>query len=244
MNWSQSQLEVFPITFIIIIIASVLIGYLLKNKPQNIKDLPFKIITVVLILAEIYKQIRAVNTGYNLWSIPLHYCSMFMVWFFMASFLKGKAKITGEALAFVTGIGFMGGFLLDPTSIIGSATNNLTFSLSNFGNLHTFFYHFLIVMFLTLQITLKTYKPTIKNIGILIPFVGWMIISTILANLLNVNFSNFLHNNVALIDNIRLSYGYLTYIASMYVVFIGLFVLILLTLTAVNMIKNKFKKST
>lgn len=218
--WTQSQNQIFPIAFAIVIVASILIGVLLKDKAEKIKNIPFLIITILLIVAEIIKQVRAINAGYNLWSIPLHYCSTFLIWFTIASLTSTKIRKVGHKIAYATTTAFFVSFLIGPTTIIGNATDNLAFTWSNFGSLHTFYYHFAIVLFLALQITLKYPFPTLKDFKVVvIPFFSWMAVASIMANLLDVNFSNLLYNNIAFMDSIRLNLGYPVYLISMFLTF-------------------------
>ncbi|MGD9900918.1 MAG: hypothetical protein AB7S44_00020 [Spirochaetales bacterium] len=242
--WTESQNEVFPLAFGIIIVVAIALGLLLKNKSEKIKNIPLLIITVLIIVAEIVKQVRAIEAGYGFWSIPLHYCSTFLIWFSMATFFKGKVKDAGQKISLLTGLAFLVGFIIGPSTIIGNATSNLTWSWSNFGNLHTFYYHFAVVLFVALQIAFKHPFPTIKDLKrIGIPFFSWMIVSAIVANLLNVNFSNLLYSNIGFMDSIRINYGYPIYLASMFIAFFSIFVGILLIGTLIDKIRKKFKKS-
>ena len=116
--WTESQNEILPIAFTIVIIVSIIVGILLKNKSQKIKNLPFVIITIILLIAEVIKQIRAIDIGYNLWSIPLHYCSMFLLWFSLASFGRGKVQDAGRKISLITGLPFIVSFIICPNTII------------------------------------------------------------------------------------------------------------------------------
>lgn len=226
--WTESQNLVFPIAYGSIILIAILLRFLLKNKSQIVKNIPFAIIATMIVIAEIVKQIVNIEAGYSFWSIPLHFCSTFLVWFSLAGFFKGKTREIGHQVSFVTSFAFLIGFITGPTTIIGDATNNLTFVWSNFGNLHTFYYHFAVVLFFALQIALSVPIPTLKNLkNVAIPFFSWMILATIVGNILNVNFSNVLNNNIGFMDAIRINYGYLPYIMSLFVIFFALCVLIL-----------------
>jgi hypothetical protein len=223
MNWSSSQIKILPIAYAAVIIIAVLIGLLLNKKSDKVKNLPFLIITILLITAEFIKQIRAIETGYTLWTIPLHYCSMFLVWFSLASFFKGKIKKTGQAISYVTGFAFLIAFNLEPSSIIGNSTDNLALAWSNFGSLHNFYYHFSVILFFFLQITLHVPFPTLKELKqVALPFFSWMIFASIIANLINTNFTNLLHNNILFMQTIQDKFGYVFYLFSMFFVFFAI----------------------
>jgi len=240
-NWSSSQQQIFPIAYGVIIFISIFLGVLLRKKPEKVKNIPFIIITTILLVLEVVKQARAISAGsYSYWSVPLHFCSTFLIWFSLASYFKGKVRTVGYHVSFVTALGFLFGFIIGPTTIIGGATDNLAFTYANFSNLHTFYYHFAVVLFFALQISLKMPYPTLKNIkSTAIPFFSWMIVASIMANLLNTNFSNLLTNNVVFMDNIRLNFGYPIYLISMFLVFFAIYSAILAFTTLLQYIKRK-----
>ena len=158
----------------------------------------------------------------------------------MASYFKGKIRTVGYFCSYVKGLCFLFGFIILPLTIIGNATDNLSFTYSNFSNLHTFYYHFAVVLFFALQISLKMPYPTLKNIkSTAIPFFSWMIIASIVANLLNTNFSNLLFNNVIFMDKIRLNFGYPIYLISMFIVFFAIYCAILAFTSLIQYIKRK-----
>jgi hypothetical protein len=244
MNWTVSQTKVFPIAFGVVILIAFVLGILLRNKSNKIKNTPFVIIAAILLIAEAIKQIRAFEAGYNNWSIPLHYCSMFLLWFSMASFFNGKVKRAGHAISYVTGFAFLIGFLIGPSTIIGNATDNLTFAWNNFGSIHTFYYHFGIVLFFALQITMRIPFPTLKNLKeVAIPFFSWMAFASIIANLTNTNFSNLLYNNIGFMQQIQEKLGYVPYLLMMFLTFFTLCVGILTLGSLLNIIKLKLNKN-
>ena len=235
MNWSVSQTRVFPIAYVTVILIAVIIGVLLHNKNDKIKNIPFFVITSLLLITEVIKQVKSIQVGYNSWDIPLHFCSMFLLWFSMASFFRGNTKKVGHYISYVTGFAFLIAFIIGPTTIIGGATDNLTFTLSNFDALHTFYYHFAVVLFFLLQISLRIPYPTLQNLKeVAIPFFSWMAFAAIMANVTNTNFSNLLYNNVLFMQSIKDSFGYIPYLISMFFVF---FILLIGILTLGNLLK-------
>ena len=62
-NWTQSQQQIFPIAYAVIIFISILLGILLNKKSEKIKNIPFIVITTILLLFEVFKQVRAISLG-------------------------------------------------------------------------------------------------------------------------------------------------------------------------------------
>ena len=90
--WTKEEVAVLPIILISIILVAFTLGHALKNKSDKIRNIPLIIIAVIILVLEVIKQVRAIVTGYSGWTIPLHFCSFFMVWFPLAQFTTGKVK--------------------------------------------------------------------------------------------------------------------------------------------------------
>lgn len=216
--WSDSQKIVLPISLIVVILTSLLIFWLLKNKSEKIKNLPFVLIAIFLLIMEVIKQILAFP-DYNYWNIPLHFCSTFMVWFSLASFAKGKLSEVGYTLSFIFGMWFLALFYIDPTSIIGSSTDGI---FKDFSNFHTFTYHHLILLFMLLSVLFKKFNPKLEQIKYIVLFYSiFATLAITFAHLLDVNFVSLLYNSLAFMQAINDKFGIVAYTTAMY--FIGLF---------------------
>ncbi len=62
----------------------------LKDRPYKIRMIPFQILSAVLFAAEICKQVISFSRGYDLYHIPLHFCSLFIFMMPLMSLYKGK----------------------------------------------------------------------------------------------------------------------------------------------------------
>jgi hypothetical protein len=219
-NWTDTQEFCFPITIIVIVVLTIILTFLLKNKSERIKLIPLKFISLLLIIAEIVKLVRIYNSvgliPSQYW--PFQFCSMFLVWFFIASFFKGKIGKAGLATSFVCGVMAFICFMISPVSVIGNATDNLSLVWSNFDNLHTFFYHWLIVLFPILIVALKLYNPKFSDRKfVLIPFYIYATVSVIMANKYEQNYIMILRNTVIDWPNhIIIDAGYWAYLLFMY----------------------------
>ena len=151
-SWSSSQIVVLPLVLIIVIALAVIISYLTRNKSELIKRIPLIVIASVMLILEVVKQIYNMVIGYNLWTLPFHFCSLFLYFYPLASFFKGKTAEFGKTMSYVCGTLFLLLFYIDPTSIIGNSCDEI---FATFSSFHTFTYHHLIILFY-LQMVRKT----------------------------------------------------------------------------------------
>ena len=240
--WTKDEMIVLPIMLVSILIISALLGYLLRNKSEKVRNIPLIVIASVILVLEVIKQIRAGVTGeYTTWTIPLHFCSFFMVWYPLAQFTKGKLKQVGMACSFSTSAMMFLLFYFNPSSIIGDSSGAVFESFSNF---HTFTFHHLVLLYLFCFIALRVYKPQKSDFlwGSL-AFLGWAILALSMAYALNTNYTNILHSNIPFMETLRLNCGQVLYTIVMFTFGLGAFNLILLLyrITYNAIVKKKTK---
>ncbi len=214
--WSTTDKIVLPICLLISIAISVLLGFLLKDKPNKVKEIPRTIIAVFLVLFEIFKIIYHLVKGtFELRFIPLHFCSTFLFWFPLSAFGKGFIKKLGDFAGFTASIMFVIIFYIAPSFIIGDATSGF---FDNFYNFHTLIFHNVVVLYFALTITLKLYKPSYKDFKyVIIAFTIYFLIAVPSAHLLNTNFTNLLRSEVPFIRKFINTYGHAIYTPLVYV---------------------------
>ncbi len=211
MSYTKAELIVLPIALITMITITFLLHFFLKDKAKRIQDIPFQVITILLIFGEIIKQILEFNEvdGYDFWAIPLHFCSTYFFWFALAEFSKGSFKTTMENIAFVASVYLVVGFYTMPKGIIGSACENI---FENYSTFHTFFFHHLVLFYFILGIAFKRYTPKKQYVKAwVICFSAYFILATTCAHLLNTNYFNLLESNIPLMESFRLWAGQITY---------------------------------
>lgn len=210
MTWTKNEIIVMPLALIITIFLAIFICKITKNKDEKIKFIPLQIISITMVVLEIIKQILSFENGkYKTWSTPLHFCSMFMFIFVLASFSKGTLKKFGLALSNAFSAIFFALFYVSPSGIIGNACDNI---FANFFTFHTFIYHHLIILFFLIMIISKLYIPQIKDFSyVSIGLTTYIAIALPMAHILNVNFCTILYSNIPIMENIRLSLGQIPY---------------------------------
>ena len=222
--WTYEHFLAIVPAFVIFVIISLVLRKFLINKPLNIRMIPFQVATVVLIVAELIKQI--VSFGYNgevyrLYSLPLHVCSLFLFLLPLMAFYKGKWKDLINTLA-CTVCGALTLFMaIIPTMLY--PVNEIREWYTNYLFFHTVFFHNLVLFMFLLILALNLHECKKKHYlkEIFIFGIGYSIIAASFSYLLKTNFSNFYQCNMgpikAVVDSIAASSGQ-TFATLVYVV--------------------------
>lgn len=189
-------------TFAVMILAAILIARFLGNKEEKYRMIPIQIIAVILVIIEIIKQVQSLIEGYDLYFIPLHFCSLFIFFIPLFAFYKGKGKEYIRSFAVIASA-MMSVFLLVYPDLIYSAGNVLNMG-KEFLSFHTVVFHNLVLFAFVLMIALKLYnfnaKRDIKII--LIGFLIYCVIAASMAQILETNFNNFYRCNIAPLQSV------------------------------------------
>lgn len=214
-GWQGLEFIVLPIMLIGIILIAILLGVLLKNKSENIKAIPLQIITIIILILEIIKQIKNIQNGFSTWALPFHYCSMFVFFFPLSQFSKGKVKLIMKPVTFICGLTMLFAFYCAPSLIIGDSSSNVFTSFSNF---HTFTFHHLVILYVILSLTLNNYKSTRKDyLYVMLVMASYCVLGITLSHILDTNYCNFLTSNIILMEKIRVSIGQVGYSIIMFI---------------------------
>jgi len=224
--WTKLHaLTILP-TFVVLGILAFFIAKWLKNKDEKIKNIPFMIISVFILIIEIIKQIVSFEDGeYNLYSLPFHYCSLFLYLLPLHAFYKGKYKKHIEAATFICCASLFLFMLVVPTVIYGEgAISNF---MKSYIDTHTVVFHNVVCFYFMLMIALKTHEFETKR-DLLVSSISlsiYCIIATILSYTLKVNFHNLRECNLGAVEQIRLSLvnsiGTMGQVIYVFVIFIG-----------------------
>ena len=229
---------VLPIMLLIMVMLAVIIGVKFRAKDNRLKNIPLAIITIILLILEIIKQIYALCDGsYCYYTLPLHFCSLFIYFSPLATFFKGKIQRFGKTMAYVTSVFLLAVFYFNPLAIIGRASDNL---LYDFYSFHTFIYHHLAILFALTVIALRFYNfDKYSFLHVVIGISVYAIIALTVAYSTNTNYCNILTSNIQFMENIRTCFGQVAYTLILYLIgLLGGFVI-----CGVNIIFNKsFRK--
>ena len=210
--WSTNHLKTTPLTFVLLILLTILVRMALKNKPREVRMLPIKIISVFLVVLEIIKQILSIRAGYRLHHLPLHFCSIFLYVLPLMAFYRGKYEKKISSVATSTMTALLVGMVVMPGIIYSDYAIDSFFT--DFFAFHTVFFHNLVIFALFLTLALDLHTPSGKRdeaIFISLFGTGFVLISASASHILQTNFSNFLSSTVGfiarLVDKIALAIG-------------------------------------
>ena len=241
MNWTSGDLKILLPTFAVLILITLVLWLILKNKSEKVKNIPLATIAIIILVMEVWKQIDSFSEGYSLWSIPLHFCSLFLYFFPLATLTTGKVKRFGLVMSYVCGTLMTIMFCFNPSSIIGDCTFNNVFI--TFDKFHTFMYHQLVILFTLLGIFLGMFK-VLKNelIYVVIGLVAYAIIAVPIAHLINTNFCNILTSNIGIMETLRVNAGQVVYTIVLFMFGIGAGISLCLINIGINKLIDKRRK--
>lgn len=231
--WSQNHVKTLLPSFIVMIILGVILRIFLGKKPEKIRMIPFQICTVFLLVLEIIKQVKSFINGYDLYHIPLHFCSLFLYLLPLMSFYSGKHKDRVRAVTTtVCGALFMLMAIYPSVIYSGEA---IAGTFNNFWDFHTTVFHTVATFTFVLIVCLDLHTPNFKKdmVSVLVFIAVYCVIAGSMAQILQTNFNNFYHCNVPPLEDLRVSLqstlGYpLT--QTLYVVVVSIVNLIFVTL--------------
>ena len=76
--WSQNHVKTLLPSLIIMLILSIVLKIWLGKKDEKYRMIPFQVVTIILLILEVFKQVISAIRGYDLYHIPLHFCSLFL----------------------------------------------------------------------------------------------------------------------------------------------------------------------
>lgn len=203
--WTKEHAIAIIPTFVIMAIISVVLGVLLKNKNEKYRLIPIKVIAIILVVLEVWKQMDSIfsEDGYSLYRIPLHFCSLFVYFIPLFAFYNGKFK---ESIRSFTTIccAMLFVFMCVYPNMIFSAGNVRDY-FSYFIDFHTVTFHLLVCFAFMLILALKLYSIDTKR-DMKIIFIGYSIyclIAGVMAQVLKTNFNGFYRCNIDAIRNIQ-----------------------------------------
>jgi hypothetical protein len=203
--WTKEHVTSFLLPLAVMLLLTLLLRHFLSSKPLRTRMIPFQVLSLILVLLEIGKQTLSFRRGYDLYHIPLHFCSLFIFMLPLASFYRGKYQqkvqaITCGLCASVTAL-----MLIYP-NLIYSAGNVQGF-FTDFFDFHTVAFHNLVVLAFLLIVGLNLYAPGQKgeNKAVILFIVCYCVIAATMAQVLQTNYNNFYRCNIPPLEAVRAS---------------------------------------
>ena len=203
--WSPEHIQTLFPALVGMVIISIVLRLLLIKKDIKFRMIPLQVIAVILLLLEVGKQAVSFSRGYDLYHIPLHFCSLVMFTLPFMGFYKGK---------YASGIRSIATAVCGATFWLTAIYPDLIYSAGNIKNFfgdyldfHTVAFHNLVMLAYLLILSLDLHTPAKKGEtkGIIIFLSAFCVIATVVSQLLETNYAGFYSCNVELIENVRIS---------------------------------------
>ena len=202
--WTPEHTKTLLPTLLIMLVLSVVLRLLLKNKPWRVRMIPLQVVACILVVLEIFKQAISFSKGYDLYHIPLHFCSLVLFALPIFAFYRGKyeRQVASIAVGFTSAV-----FVLTaiyPALIYGAWDIQNYFQ--SFFAFHTVTFHNLAMFAFMLMVALDLYQPRKGEWKFPVLFIGaYCIVAAVIAHLIDTNFNNLYRCNIEPLENVRLT---------------------------------------
>lgn len=203
--WSPEHVKTLIPSVIIMALISLFLRRLLIDKPLKTRMIPFQVLTVVLLLIEVGKQVLSLKGGYDLYHLPFHFCSLFIFVLPVASFYNGKHrdKVWNVCSAICASVFLL--MMIYPALIYSSG--NIKEYFSNFFSFHTVTFHNIVIFEFFLIIALKLHKTEFKKglVPVIIFMTVFSVVAAVMSQILKTNYANMYTCNIPPLESLRLS---------------------------------------
>ena len=210
--------------FIIYSLIAVVIRKKLSFKDERFKYRVFKVLSITLLILEAIKQITTAVGGYDLYSLPFHYCSIFLYVLPLHAFYRGKHKKAVDAITVSCCAALFLFMLVMPAVVYPDSA--VTGFFDDYTSMHTVIFHHLVSIYFLLMMAFDVcqFEPKydLKVIAVFLSL--FMTVAIILSFALETNFQNLYRCNLAPVEEIRLAMvasigwlGHAIYVAVLFV---------------------------
>lgn len=203
--WTPAHAKTLLPALAVMIILCILLRKMLLGRELKIRMIPLQVIAVLLLIMEVGKQAVSFCRGYDLYHIPLHFCSLFLFVLPAMAFYRGKyAKQVSTIGAALCGATFW--LTAIYPSLIYSSGNIENF-FKDYLDFHTVAFHNLVMLAFLLIVFLELHAPSKKGETktIVLFLTVFCAAAAIVSQLLHTNYAGFYSCNVPIIEQIRLS---------------------------------------
>lgn len=202
--WSPAHIKTLLPAMGVMLLLSILLRVLLGKKDLKIRMIPVQIIAVILLALEVGKQVVSFSRGYDLYHIPLHFCSILLFTLPAMAFYNGKyvqqVRAVGTAIC---------GAIFWLTAIYPCliySAGNIEGFFTNYLDAHTVLFHNLAMLAFMLIVALDLHTPADKGEHklIIVFLTAFCVIAAVASQLLQTNYAGFYHCNVPPIEEFRL----------------------------------------
>ena len=203
--WTPEHIKtVIPATIAMIVVA-IILRLTIGKKSEAVRFIPFQIVAVALFVLEIAKQAYQLSTGYDVYSLPFHFCSLFIFLPITMAFYRGKHDQKVRAITTMACAALFMFMMIYPDLIYGAG--NILAVKTDLMSFHTVVFHNLAMFEFILIIALNLYTPNAKRDMkvLLIFFTVYCLFEAIMANVLDTNFNSMYYCAIPPIESLRLT---------------------------------------
>lgn len=203
--WSQEHAATLPAAVAVMLVICAILRFTIGKMDRKIRMIPLQIVAVLLVILEIGKQWVSISRGYDLYHIPLHFCSIFIFALPVMSFYRGKHMSLVSGVVAGLCAACSGLTLIYPTLIYSAG--NIKGFFADYLDFHTVAFHNLVIFAFFLIIALQLHTPEKKGEpkAIALFLVAFCTIAAIFSQLLQTNYAGFYSCNVPVFESLRLS---------------------------------------
>ena len=203
--WSPEHVQTLLPALAAMIVIAVVLRLTIGKKDLKIRMIPFQILACILFLIEIGKQIVSFEGGYDLYSIPLHFCSLFIFALPLMAFYRGKHQNTVFEIVSVLCTAMTLLMLIYPALIYGSW--NIKNYFEGFLDFHTVTFHNIVMFELILILALDLHQPEKKMHikPLMVVILVFCVVSASMAQILKTNYANYYSCNIPPLEAVRVS---------------------------------------
>ena len=191
----------------VMVILTVILQLTIGKKSREIRIIPLQVIAVILVVLEIAKQIFSISHRYDLYHIPLHFCSLFLFTLPVAAFYKGKHQGKIMTVTAAVGASLLLFMLIYPNLVYDDASIAKYFKFDEFLAFHTVTFHNLALWSVLLIVGLRLYELPEKGESLVcvLFMLGFCTVAGIMAQIHETNYANMYRCNIAPIDDLRVA---------------------------------------
>ena len=175
-DWSKSDAIVLGVAILIIAVITTILTLTIRNSSEKIRKIPLHVITALIILLEVIRQVLYLTKQYDCSVIPLQFYNIVLLTFPFMIWGKGKLASIGNAMSIAVVSVCMLCLYLSPSGVLGSGTTASLFS--NFDSFYLVMYYNLSILFFTISFALRLFDYDMSAIVYI--WVGLLIYSSII----------------------------------------------------------------
>lgn len=201
--WTPLLAKTLLPAFVAMLLVSILLRKLLVDKRRSLRLIPLQVVAVLIVVLEIGKQAVSFSRGYDLYHIPLHFCSLFIIAIPVMAFYQGKHwKIVATVVSSICTAVFL--MMMIYPNLIYSDGNVRAFC-TDYMSFHTVVFHNLVLFAFVLILALELYTPVPKgeSRAVFIFTLCFCVVSASMAQILKTNYNNFYSCNVPPLETLR-----------------------------------------